>query len=47
MKILFDSIPLDKVSVSMTMNGAGRFSPLFLRFSRGKCRNCPLFRAFY
>jgi len=24
----------------------GRFSPLFLRFSRGKCRNCPFFRAF-
>lgn len=22
MKILFDSIPLDKISVSMTMNGA-------------------------
>ena len=25
MKILFDGIPLDKVSVSMTMNGAGMF----------------------
>jgi hypothetical protein len=24
----------------------GRFSPLFLRFSIGKCRNCPFFRAF-
>ena len=23
------------------------FFPLFLRFSIGKCRNCPLFRAFY
>ena len=23
------------------------FSPLFLRFSIGKCRNCPFFRAFY
>ena len=22
------------------------FSPLFLRFSIGKCRNCPFFRAF-
>ena len=24
----------------------GPFSPLFLRFSIGKCRNCPFFRAF-
>ena len=23
------------------------FSPLFLRFAIGKCRDCPLFRAFY
>ena len=23
----------------------GRFPPLFLRFSKGKCRNCPFFRA--
>ena len=23
------------------------FPPLFLRFSIGKCRNCPFFRAFY
>ena len=23
-----------------------RFFPLFLRFSIGKCRNCPFFRAF-
>ena len=23
------------------------FPPLFLRFSGGKCRNCPFFRAFY
>jgi len=23
------------------------FSPLFLRFSVGKCRKCPFFRAFY
>jgi hypothetical protein len=27
--------------------GAGRFSPLFLRFSIETCRNCPFFRAFY
>ena len=26
---------------------AGRFSPLCPRFSIGKCRNCPFFRAFY
>ena len=26
---------------------SGRFSPLFLRFSIGKCRNRPFFRAFY
>lgn len=25
MKILFDGIPLDKMSVSMTMNGAGMY----------------------
>ena len=24
----------------------GRFFPLFLRFSIGKCRDCPFFRAF-
>jgi hypothetical protein len=24
----------------------GRFFPLFLRFSSGKCRNCPFFRGF-
>jgi hypothetical protein len=33
-------------SAQVARESAGRFFPLCLRFSIGKCRNCPLFRAF-
>ena len=40
--------PLRKaLRVSPVAEDPGRFPPLFLRFSIGKCRNCPFFRAFY
>lgn len=50
MKILFDGIPLDKMSVSMTMNGA--VIPVLAMFivtgeeqgkNGQKCRNTPRF----
>ena len=43
------NITKDKAGAGGVWNNrilAGRLSPLFLRFSIGKCRNCPFFRAF-
>ena len=46
---LFSNLAMAKLCVTFSLMDAAQvgFFPLFLRFSRGKSRNCPFFRAFY